>query len=92
MEKLQLEAALYRQRHDKRVALTAQTAAFYLMTGIDLSIACSSSMIERARTCCKLERLIERERLKGVQGHWSYDLARHAALKQALDRIQSLNE
>jgi len=34
-------------------------------------------------------RLIERERQKGVIGHWSYDLNRHIALKQALDRLKA---
>jgi len=32
--------------------------------------------------------MIERERLRGVRKHWSYDLNRHISLKQALDRLR----
>ena len=39
------------------------------------------------RTIKRIERLLERERLRGGRRHWSYDLNRHIALKQALDRL-----
>ena len=32
--------------------------------------------------------MIERERQRGMRKHWSYDLNRHIALKQALDRLR----
>ena len=35
-----------------------------------------------------LERMIERERQRGMRKHWSYDLNRHIALKQALDSLR----
>ncbi|WP_235911667.1 hypothetical protein [Mesorhizobium xinjiangense] len=47
---------------------------------------------ERALAQLRLERAIERERLKGVRQHWSYDLNRHIALKQALDLIKGAPE
>ena len=41
------------------------------------------------RTIKRIERLLERERLRGGRRHWSYDLNRHIALKQALDRLRN---
>lgn len=87
MMKLQLEAATYGERQAGQTASAAQTATFFIMTGIDLGAASSAPSVERARLICRLERLLERERLKGMRGHWSYDLGRHIALKQALNRI-----
>lgn len=66
-----------------------QTAAFYLMSGIDLSQALASQGEARARVVARIERLMRRERLKGASRHWSYDLNRHIALKQALDRLRA---
>ncbi len=65
-----------------------QEAAFFLACGIDLGAALRSKGGERDLMVRRLERLIERERLKGWRRHWSYDLNRHIALKQALDRIR----
>ncbi len=65
-----------------------QTAALFLVCGIDLSEALAASKLERGRTISRLQRLIERERIKGTRRHWSYDLNRHIALKQALDRLR----
>ena len=64
-----------------------QTAALFLICGMDLSSALQSSGAERLEVQRRLKRLIERERLKGVRGHWSYDLNRHIALSQALQRL-----
>lgn len=65
-----------------------QEAAFFLVSGVDLSAALRSSGAERVAVIGRIERLIERERLKGAWRHWSYDLNRHIALKQALDRLR----
>lgn len=35
----------------------------------------------------KVSRLLERERLRGLAGHWSYDFNRHVALRQLRDRL-----
>lgn len=34
----------------------------------------------RRRIVCKLRRALRAERRRGVSGHWTYDLARHAEL------------
>lgn len=40
----------------------------------------------RARLVAKLERALKAERRRGRAGHWTYDLARHAALLDAWRR------
>lgn len=64
-----------------------QNAAFFLTSGIDLATALSQEGDQRKVTIIRLGRLLERERLKGIRQHWSYDLNRHIALKQAYDRL-----
>lgn len=67
--------------------MARQTAAVFLACGMDLAAAVSAGSDERIRLRRRLARLIERERLRGSRRHWSYDLNRHIALKQALDRL-----
>jgi hypothetical protein len=71
-------------------ARARQNAAFFLMCGVDLDEVLGSAPEERRKAIVRLERLIERERLKGSRRHWSYDLNRHIALKQAADRLRSV--
>ncbi|MDP3897949.1 MAG: cytoplasmic protein [Mesorhizobium sp.] len=66
-----------------------QAAAFFLVSGIDLPAALASDGEHRQRLTQRIARLVERERIKGARRHWSYDLNRHIALKQALDRLRS---
>lgn len=44
----------------------------------------------RARLIAKLERVLKAERRRGRAGHWTYDLARHAALVRAVRRERAL--
>ncbi|MDQ8697271.1 hypothetical protein [Hyphomicrobium sp. LHD-15] len=46
----------------------------------------------RARLIRKLALVLKAERLRGRAGHWSYDLARHAALVRVLRREQAALE
>lgn len=64
-----------------------QLAAVFLSCGMDLQNAFLTAGEERDAVQRRLRRLIERERLRGVGRHWSYDLNRHIALKQAYDRL-----
>lgn len=73
-----------RQEFERR---SRQIAAFRLATGIDLSAALAAEGEEKAKFIRRLGRLIERERLRGVKRHWSYDVNRHIALKQVLDEL-----
>ncbi|WP_421929219.1 cytoplasmic protein [Neoaquamicrobium sediminum] len=75
-----------KKHHEQRVA--GQTAALFLTCGVDLADALSAPRVEKKRIALKLKRLIERERLRGMRRHWSYDLNRHIALKQTLNRLR----
>ncbi len=64
-----------------------QMAALQIACHFDLADALAAPPVERARIAARLQRMIERERQRGARKHWSYDLNRHIALKQALDRL-----
>ena len=68
-------------------AHSRQTAALFLLGAMDLSVVLDAPPQERHKAACRISRLIERERQRGIRRHWSYDLNRHIALKQALDRL-----
>jgi hypothetical protein len=87
MRPLAEEIEDYRQEKDRRTAEARQRAALFLACGVDLPEALSASAADRSRIMARLQRLIERERIKGGRRHWSYDLNRHIAMKQALDRL-----
>lgn len=73
------------QKQNQQTAM--QRVALQAIAGIDLDEVLKLPQEEKERTKRRLTRLMERERLKGMCGHWSYDLNRHIALKQAFDRI-----
>lgn len=73
--------------------VAAQRVALQILAKIDLEAVLSASDEIRSNAVMRLNRLIERERLKGMQRHWAYDLNRHIALKQALDKLrQTFNQ
>lgn len=87
MQGLAAEARCFRENRQQFEAAARQTAAFFIMSGVDLDAALDSEGADRSRIVARVARLVERERLKGTRRHWSYDLNRHIALKQALDRL-----
>ncbi|WP_246252329.1 cytoplasmic protein [Allomesorhizobium camelthorni] len=78
----------FKDRKAQETAHARQIAALHLACGIDLAAALQAGPAEKLRLAGRLERAIERERLKGLRRHWSYDLNRHIALKQGLDRLR----
>lgn len=72
----------------RRQGQAMQRVALQIIAGIDIDDLARAAPEEKRRAALRLTRLIERERLKGAARHWSYDLNRHIALKQALDRIE----
>ncbi|NMG38965.1 cytoplasmic protein [Chelativorans sp. ZYF759] len=77
---------------ERKAALRRQAArlvAFRLATGCDLEEALDGPAEELRRMIVRLERLVERERLRGWARHWSYDLNRHIALCEALGELKS---
>lgn len=89
MTNLHDEIRRFRAARTECIDNAAQTAAVFLTARIDLVSVLAAPDEERARAEAKLERLMERERLRGMRRHWSYDLNRHIALKQALERIRA---
>lgn len=90
MQRFREEARTFGWRKLADIAQAHQLAAMQLVCGIDLSVAMQAGPDLRARLIRRVERVIERERLKGMRRHWSYDLNRHIALKQVLDRLRAL--
>ena len=92
MKRLQEEAERFGAAQAATIAGARQVAALQLACGIDLSSALAAGAEMREKLVRRVERVIERERLKGMRRHWSYDLNRHIALKQALDRLRGIEE
>lgn len=88
MFELRREAAAHGERRAARERQAARMVAFRLATGLDLEAALSSSGVELSRAILRVERLLERERLRGWARHWSYDLNRHIALSEALGELR----
>ena len=87
MTPLQSEARAFVESKETNRAHAVQLAALFLTSGIDLEEAIGASPSRRRQIRMRLERLVERERLRGAARHWSYDLNRHIALTQALARL-----
>lgn len=68
-------------------AAARQRAALQILVGMDLDVLLGTPQEERRRVAARLKRVLERERIRGLRRHWSYDLNRHIALKQALDGL-----
>lgn len=87
MSTLERQAGAFRRIKERRVREARQCAALFLISGIELADALKTQGPERRQLLTRLARMIERERQKGTRRHWSYDLNRHIALKQAFDRL-----
>ncbi len=88
MNGLSAEAQSFKDKMGSRHRAAAQLATLFIMAGIDMDEALQASRQDRHAIACRVRRLVERERLRGLRRHWSYDLNRHIALKQALDRLR----
>lgn len=86
--RFQEEARAFGARKKDASARAVERVAVQLICGFELSAALASGGALRERLMRRIARAIERERLKGMRRHWSYDLNRHIALKQALDRLR----
>lgn len=84
---IERDAVAFRASIATRQAEARQIAALQLACGMDLADALSSDPETLGPVVKRLERAIERERLRGLRRHWSYDLNRHIALKEVLDRL-----
>jgi len=87
MQELAREAHAFSTKNNQAVSDATQRAALQLLCGIDFDEALRASADKRGAIAQRLERALKVERQKGLRRHWSYDLNRHIALKQALDRL-----
>ena len=85
------DAKGFAARREDEIAEARQLAALSLTCGMDLRSALEAPRSAMAALIRKLEHAIERERLRGMRRHWSYDLNRHIALKQVLDKLRALS-
>jgi hypothetical protein len=88
MSGLRQEIAAFMENKQAWASEARQMAALQIACHFDLAEALNAEPGVRTRIVLRLERMIERERQRGVRKHWSYDLNRHIALKQALDRLR----
>lgn len=89
MGRLNREVFEHSRRQAARRREAARMVAFRLATGVDLENVLSSPPAELRRIVLKVERLLERERMRGGARHWSYDLNRHIALGEALGELRT---
>ena len=72
-------------------AQARQLVALRLISDVDRAAALTASREEAGRIMRRVVRLIERQRLKGLRRHWTYDRNRHIALKQALEQLRRVH-
>ncbi|RFC68777.1 MULTISPECIES: cytoplasmic protein [Mesorhizobium] len=88
MQELAKEAHAFSAKNTVAIADAQQRVALQILCGINFDEALAASGDQHAALMQRLERALKVERLKGLKRHWSYDLNRHIALKQALDRLR----
>lgn len=84
---LQSEARVFVTERELRQRKAMQRVALLCNCGIEIDRLQLADPTARLVLAKRLKRLIERERIRGSNRHWSYDLNRHIALKQALDDL-----
>lgn len=87
MRRFEEQARAFAAGKLEATAHARQLAVASLICGIDLPDALEAPPERKAILSRRIARMIERERLKGMRRHWNYDLNRHIALKQLLDRL-----
>jgi len=89
MRSLNEQAQAFGQQKRQHARHAGQLAALQILCGIDLGEASVSEGAARTKLLDRIERLLERERLRGLRRHWNYDLNRHIARKKARDQLRS---
>jgi hypothetical protein len=89
-ETLQQDRISFLEKRKEDALQAAQSFALQMTCGLDLQQIAATSKEKKASIVARLNRLIKRERLKGLNKHWSYDINRHIALKQVQMRIMNM--
>jgi hypothetical protein len=92
MTELRDDIRIFTDARAQERAHAVQRAALQLLCGLDLGDVLAAGAKGRRDALRRIERAMARERLKGLSRHWSYDLNRHIALKQAADTIRAVSE
>lgn len=89
MQSIRNDAAQFMRRSGDDTARASALLSAQLLCGEDLATALNGAAQERLRLTRKLAIRLERERQKGLRGHWNYNLDRHIGLRQALDLLKA---
>jgi hypothetical protein len=81
------EIAQFRKQREDAAVCSLAFAATLMTAGIKLEDVLKADSAAGLRFRIKLKRLMERERLKGLTQHASYNLKRHMGLKAAYDML-----
>lgn len=92
MRAMSEEIQEFLSQRDAEQASARQRVALRLLCGLDLEAVLEAGSAAQERALLKIRRLIGRERLRGLSGHWSYDLNRHIALKQLAARLAEMGD
>ena len=92
MRRLGQQAREFTERQTDEARFSCAAAALRLSAGIDLRAMLRASAKDRQEMLPKIQRALMRERVRGKARHWSYDLNRHIALKQAFDYLRGETE
>ena len=90
IERLARDREAFRTEKQDRRSLAALRLALGVGLGVDADRLGEMDGEGLATLARRIARRLERERLKGVSGHWSYDLNRQIGLKHALDAVRSM--
>lgn len=85
---LSSEISVFSETKTRLASLARQRAALQLLCGLDIEALLAAGPEGRRRALARIERAIERERMKAARGHWSYDLDRHIALAEARNAMR----
>lgn len=88
MDLMRREIAAFRHRKIGETLQARQRVALRLSCGLDLPENIDADRETTKATLARIHRAIQRERMKALRQHWSYDLDRHIALKLAYDDIR----
>lgn len=84
---LKQETRRFRLEKEIRHKEAHQRAALQLVAGMDLDAVLTTSGAQREIIVLRLKWLMKRDRIKSLTHRETYNLARHIALKQIVDRL-----
>ena len=88
MDLMRQEIAAFRHRKTAETLQARQRVALRLSCGLDLPENIDVDPDTTKATLARIQRAMQRERMKALRQHWSYDLDRHIALKLAYDDMR----